>query len=81
MTHRHVAFGAKRNTMKESDDLNPHTLTPDDEAYIVGTLARGVAVRATMVRKLLRLYKERTAAGQLLIRELEEMQETDPELG
>jgi len=34
-----------------------------------------------MVRKLLRLYKERTAAGQLLIRELEEMQETDPELG
>jgi hypothetical protein len=79
MTHRHVAFGAKRNTMKASDDPNPHTLTLDDEAYILRTLERGGAVRTTMVRKLLRLYKERTAAGQLLIRELEKVL-ADPEL-
>ncbi len=77
MTTRHEAFGRKRHPLRERDP-HPHTLMPNERQHVLDRLESGSTIQNGLVRKLLRLYDERTAA---CISLLEKLPGVDPELG
>lgn len=79
MTTRHAAFSRKRVTRLRDA---PHTLTKEERDYVVFHCENNTRISSGMARKLLRLYDERTAVGQQLMRELGVISDDhDPEKG
>ena len=85
MTHhyRHPAFTKVRKGRppKDGADPFPNTITDHEMRYLEMSLSSGTKVRNTLVKKLLRLYIERSAAAIQLIQKYGYEADADPENG
>jgi len=77
-TGRHPAFCNRGTTMKGSDD-QPHSLTPVQREHVLHCIEVNCRPSMYVLKKLLRLHDERTAACQHLMRQMNLI--GDPELG
>jgi hypothetical protein len=68
---RHPAFMRRYCPKSVEADPSPHAITDEEHAYLLNAFESGGHVSMYMVRKLLRLYKERTAACLALMRQLD----------
>ena len=62
-------------------DPSPHALTAEERDYIDRCFCNGSHVSMAMIKKMMRLYDERTAACIQLMREAGHIHEHNPEFG